>query len=90
MTEYAADTDGAVVCVDCLHGACVTGGRWCEAEHCRCECRNRLIADDADRARDMDDRPDDKLAIIANELETERRGNLRDLTAERFGTGRRP
>lgn len=80
MTEYAADTDGAVICVDCLHGACVSSGP-CETEACQCECG---------RAGELDDRPPDKLHVVANELEAERRGDPRDLTAERYGTGRRP
>lgn len=50
MTEYAADTDGACICLDCLHGECVRAGESCDAEDCRCECG---------RAADLDDRPDD-------------------------------
>lgn len=37
MAEYASDTDGAVICVDCLHGGCVIAGP-CEADACMCEC----------------------------------------------------
>lgn len=46
MTLYAADEDGAVVCVDCIHGGCVRSSMPCEAEHCQCDC-NR----DADQAQ---------------------------------------
>lgn len=74
MTEYAADTDGAVVCVDCLHGACVSSLP-CEEEACECECN---------RARELDDRPADKLRVVAAELAAENRPALRDLLAERF------
>lgn len=61
MTTYAADEDGAVVCVDCLHGACVTpSGYQCEADECQCECR------------DIDD-PDTALGALyrARQLESE-------------------
>lgn len=80
MTEYAADTDGATVCVDCLHGGCVAAGAPCEAEACMCECN---------RAPLLDARPLDKLHVIANELEREARPAPEELTAERFGGGRR-
>lgn len=38
MTLYASDEDGATVCVECLHGLCITRGHICTAQHCRCEC----------------------------------------------------
>ena len=39
----------------------------------------------AEHARELDDRPADKLAAIAADMEREQYGSLRDLTAERFG-----
>jgi hypothetical protein len=44
--------------------------------------------DTAHRARELDDRDADKLAVVAAELAAERLGSLRDLTAERFRGGR--
>lgn len=87
MTLYAADEDGACVCVQCIHGMCVGRGP-CEADECRCDCNRDP---DADRARQLDDRPPDKLAVIAGEMESERHGDVPgrysvdDLRAERFG-----
>lgn len=81
MTLYAADEDGAVVCIDCIYGVCVGRGP-CEAEACQCDC-NR----DAERAREADDREPNKLTVIANELDRERYDPAA-LVAERFG--RRP
>jgi hypothetical protein len=81
MAEYVEDYgSGKPLCVDCATGACVGDISWeCDAEHCQCPCR----ADD--RARELDDRPADKLAAVAAELAAERDGDPRDLTAERFG-----
>lgn len=40
MTLYATDESGESICVDCLHGACITMASYeCRAEHCRCGCR---------------------------------------------------
>lgn len=97
MTTYASDTDGTVICVDCLHGGCVTAGRPCEAEDCRCECRIRAgvyelldgLHERARRAREVDERHPDKLDVIAAELEHEARPDVQDLTAERFRRPRR-
>lgn len=73
MTAYAADPDtGAPLCADCAVVAC------------------RCVADRDDtaaRARELDDRDPDKLAVVAAELAAERLGCLRDLTAERFWGG---
>lgn len=46
---------------------------------------DRLEAEHYARARELDDRPADKLAVIAADMEREQYGNVRDLTAERFG-----
>lgn len=46
------------------------------------------LAESEARARALDDRPLDKLAVIAADLERERTPNVRDLTAERFGPTR--
>lgn len=78
MTTYAADEDGAVVCVDCLHGACVANGMPCEASECQCECNT-------ERARALDDRPPAALESLARDMEAERRPDPGELTAERFG-----
>lgn len=87
MTAYSADHEAHVpLCDDCIHGGCITSGIPCDAEDCRCDCG--ICGDGshrADRARELDDRPADKLAVIANELDRERYGNLRDLSAERHG-----
>jgi hypothetical protein len=83
VTTYAADESGACVCADCAVGAYFALSGWqCEADACRCSCR------DLDRARELDDRDPDKLAVVAAELAAERIGSLRDLTAERFRGGR--
>lgn len=57
MTLYAADEDGACVCVDCIHGGCVGRGP-CEADECQCECNARSLDDIARqvRAEELDDR----------------------------------
>lgn len=96
MTLYAADEDGATVCLECVHGMCVGRGP-CEAPECQCDCNHD---DEADRARELDDREPDKLEVIAAELEremwpktdAERRRLLHTLTKERFGRppARRP
>jgi hypothetical protein len=80
VTAYVADQSGAPLCPDCAVGACFALSGWqCEAEACRCSCR------ELDRARELDDRDPDKLAVVAAELAAERIGDLRGLTAERFG-----
>jgi hypothetical protein len=95
MSDYVADPDsGKPVCTDCAVGACVSVAGWhCQAEACCCGCRP-----ESDRAADFipgfipqqpDDRPADKLAVIAAELAAERTGNLRDLQAERYQGGGR-
>lgn len=77
MTGYTADPEtGAPLCDDC---AAVDHVRACSAAWCQCWCvveSGRVLA--------MDDREMDKLRVVASELEAERRGSLRDLTAERF------
>jgi hypothetical protein len=80
MADYVADPgSGKPTCTDCAVGACVSVAGWhCQAEACRCGCRP-----------DPDDRPADKLAVIAAELAAERTGSLRDLQAERFRGGGR-
>jgi len=85
MAGYVADAEtGAPLCPDCAVDACRTvPGFLCLMRWCQCLC----VADRDDtvaRARELDDRHPDKLAVIAAELEAERRGSLRDLTAERF------
>jgi hypothetical protein len=57
MTLYAMDEDGC----------CVARGP-CEADECQCDCNRD---EDADRAREADDRPADKLHVI-DELVAER------------------
>lgn len=82
MTTYVADHEtGNPLCPRCSVSACI-GNYECRDEGCRCACR---IDPDTDRARELDDREPDKLAVIANELDRERTGDLRELTAERFG-----
>jgi hypothetical protein len=80
---YVADHEtGAPLCADCAegdHGLCAGP---CEGDWCQCWCQ-------ADRAAELDDRPLDKLAAVAAELAAERDGDVRDLTAERFGQPRR-
>jgi hypothetical protein len=86
VTAYAADPDtGAPLCADCAVAACRSvAGFLCDAQWCQCLC-----VSDRDRARELDDRDPDKLAVVAAELAAERIGPLRDLTAERFGGGDR-
>lgn len=80
MTTYVDGGDGMPQCTDCANGECITAGQFCEDPFCYCGCGLG--------AQRLDDRPADRLAMVANELERERNGNLRDLTAERFGRGR--
>lgn len=90
MTLYAQDEDGACICVDCIHGGCnaTCPPTPCEHDECQCSC---MRDPEADRARELDDREPDKLAVIAAEMESERHGDVPgrysvdDLTAERFG-----
>jgi hypothetical protein len=85
------DSDGAAVTEACLYW-CTPGSRAdCEHPECCCECHARSL-DDIDRevrAAELDDRPDDKLAAIARDLECERLPTLAELRAERFGAPRR-
>lgn len=86
MTAYVADHEtGDPLCPDCAVSACISVSYECRDAGCRCACRTDP---DADRARELDDREPDKLHVIANELEREMWPDLRDLTAERFGSGR--
>lgn len=115
MTLYAADEDGACVCIDCIHGGCVRSSMPCEAEHCQCDCNrdeNGALLCDGDpagnpyphtcaadgvmnctacayqphvRARELDDRPDDKLHVIAAEIELEAKPSVEELMVERYG-----
>jgi hypothetical protein len=79
---------GAPLCADCAVGACRTvAGFLCDAQWCQCPCV--ADRDEAARARELDDRDPDKLAVVAAELAAERIGSLRDLTAERFRGGGR-
>lgn len=72
MTLYATDESGEPICVDCLHGACITITGWeCRAEHCRCGCHT---ATEATRQ-------------AARDLEAEVRP-LHALVAERYGRRR--
>lgn len=87
MTLYAADEDGAVVCIDCIYGVCVGRGP-CEAEACQCDCNRDENGALVQRAREADDREPNKLTVIANELDRERYDPAA-LVAERFGGGRR-
>lgn len=90
MTGYIADESGAPLCADCATDQCPPVDGWrCEAEHCQCLCKADIWPDDADRARELDDRPDDKLAVVAAELDRERTPDVRELTAERYGRGGR-
>ena len=73
-------------------------GPACECD-CHGDDLDRLIAEErrdpvfraeydrlaAEHARELDDRPADKLAAIAADMEREQYGSVRDLTAERFG-----
>jgi len=52
MTLYATDESGEPICVDCLHGACITMAWECRAEHCRCGCRT-ATPDTRQAARDQ-------------------------------------
>jgi hypothetical protein len=82
-------------CADCAigeHGLCVgpVEGDWCQ---CGCQPGPDRAADFIPgfipEPPDLDDRPVDKLAVIAAELAAERTGSLRDLTAERYQGGGR-
>ena len=54
MTLYATDESGEPICVDCLHGACITMASYeCRAEHCRCGCRT-ATPDTRQAARDLE------------------------------------
>jgi hypothetical protein len=94
MAEYVEDQSGGVVCADCAVGACISVAGWqCEAEHCRCDCRD---LDDPDtalgaiyRARELDDRPGHVLDSIARDMEAEARPDVAELMAERYGQPRR-
>lgn len=88
MTTYVADHEtGDPLCPRCSVSACI-GNYECRDEGCRCACRTDP---DAERARELDDRPADKLAVIAAEMESERHGDVPgrysadQLAAERFG-----
>lgn len=81
MTEWY-DTDGGPVTADCWYH-CVPGRpAMCDTDGCACLCH-----DEAARARQLDDRPADKLAAIAAEIDRERTPELEALLAERYGRG---
>lgn len=96
MTAYVADHEtGDPLCPRCSVSACISISYECRDEGCRCACRTDP---DADRARELDDRPADKLAVIAGEMERENRPDdgghdrqqLADvLTRERFALSQR-
>lgn len=78
------------ICRDCQTSCwCTPHATPCEVGGCQCErCADVRIAMDEyepERARELDDRPTDKLTVVANELDRERRGEVRDLVAERYG-----
>jgi hypothetical protein len=79
------DTDGGPTCGDCIHG-CPRPPYWeaCDVDGCRCPCRTGEGVD-PDRAAELDDRPADKLAVIAADMEAERVPTLAELRIERFG-----
>lgn len=84
------ETDRGAVCADCWHG-CPRTAHWesCDRDGCQCPCR-----EDAERARQLDDRPTTVLEGLARDMETERHGSIpgrydpHALTAERFGPRR--
>lgn len=90
MTVYVDDGDGGQVCADCGVGACVTAAGWqCEADDCRCACRDLDDLDSAlgamHRARELDARPDAALANVARDVTAERTPTLDELRRERLG-----
>jgi hypothetical protein len=77
VTLYATDESGEPICVDCLHGACITITGWeCRAEHCRCGCHT---ATEATRraARDLEAERYQDATFSSDEY--------RQLITERFG-----
>jgi hypothetical protein len=95
MTVYVEDSSGGCVCEDCGYGACITTGWVCIARHCQCGCRSltrdddlepeHQVADDAQRAVELDDRPRAALESVARDLEAEARPGVEELRRERFG-----
>ena len=84
-TVYHVDDDGREVSYDCLHYCAPGQPAACDRRWCRCQCHQPIPDVDPQRAAQLDDRPADKLAAIAADMEREQYGSLRDLTAERFG-----
>jgi hypothetical protein len=87
---YDPDADGPV-CRDCDATCTHATPVRCDVAWCSCECRvlppeaaRALLADiDAARAAELDDRPADKLGVIAADMQQERYG---DMTRERLRT----
>ena len=73
---YVEDDNGATVTEACMYHCAPGAPAAFRAEY------DRLAAE---HARELDDRPLDKLAAIAADMEREQYGSVRDLTAERFG-----
>jgi hypothetical protein len=80
MAEIEYITDDENVSGECLHFCAPGSPAACDKSWCECDCH---------RAAELDDRPADKLAVVAAELQAERDGDVRDLVAERFGQPRR-
>jgi hypothetical protein len=95
VTTYVEDDNGGSITEACLYHCAPGAPAWCFGAHCQCQCHVEqrdaatLLGEgdvvDPDRARELDDRPPDKLRVIANDLAAEARPDVRDLTAERFG-----
>ena len=82
---YVEDDNGRSVTEACMYHCAPGAPAACDAPACECDFRAEYDRLAAEHARELDDRPADKLAAIAADMEREQYGSLRDLTAERFG-----
>ena len=80
MTTYVEDEDGNVISEECMLYCTPVHVAECDAPQCQCGCH-----DDAGRARELDDRPDETLHSIARDMVAERLPTLDELRRERHG-----
>lgn len=88
MPTYVDDGDG-MVSETCLYHCAPARPAPCDGPDCECTCHRSsepwVDPELVNRARELDDRPGDKLHVIAAELERERMPTLDELRAERYG-----
>lgn len=79
--------DGEQTCEECAYAMCGPGGRYiCTVAGCHCPCCERdHDYERAERARELDNRHPDKLAVIAADMERERLPTVDELRRERYG-----